>query len=201
MPLVRKPSSPPLADGAAPDSDLRTLDGDGRLIHVRQTHDMKALGEALNSEADPRLREAILTRLVLIATPEAAGAIARRLDSDDASLRTAVLDALRAFPEGAAGCLPDLLGHPDPDVRLLACELVRECADEGMTDRLCALLDAEPQPNVCAAAIDVLAEVGGADAIPALHRCAGRFADEPFLTFSVKVAVDRIGAQSSDRLA
>ena len=45
-------------------------------------------------------------------------------------------------------------------------------------------------------AVEVLAEVGGAEALPALARCAERFRGTPFLEFSIKVAADRIRAQA-----
>ena len=51
-----------------------------------------------------------------------------------------------------------------------------------------ALLERESDVNVCAAAVDVLAEIGDATILPALARCAERFSGEPFLVFAVKVA-------------
>ena len=59
------------------------------------------------------------------------------------------------------------------------------CRRTDATRVLCELLEHEPHPNVCAAAIDVLAEVGTRDAIPALKACAERFAGTPFLPFAV----------------
>jgi HEAT repeat protein len=60
---------------------------------------------------------------------------------------------------------------------------------------ICELLDAEDEPNVCAAAVESLAEIGGAEALPALTRCAERFRENSFLQFSISVAIDRIRAQ------
>jgi hypothetical protein len=48
---------------------------------------------------------------------------------------------------------------------------------------------------VCAAAVESLAEIGGAEALPALTRCAERFRENSFLQFSISVAIDRIRAQ------
>jgi hypothetical protein len=44
-----------------------------------------------------------------------------------------------------------------------------------------------------AAAVEVLAEIGQPDVLPALASCAERFAGDEFLAFSLKVAVERIG--------
>jgi hypothetical protein len=43
---------------------------------------------------------------------------------------------------------------------------------------------------VCAAAVDVLAEIGSADAAPCLDRCRARFAGQAFLTFAITQALD-----------
>ena len=71
-----------------------------------------------------------------------------------------------------------LLADPDADIRLLTCELARALPATEATPLLCALLDRDAEPNVCAAAVDVLAEVGGPEALPALARCAERFPDD-----------------------
>ena len=44
----------------------------------------------------------------------------------------------------------------------------------------------------CAAAIDVLTEVGTPEALPALEKCAVRFAATPFLPFAISMAITRI---------
>ena len=100
------------------------------------------------------------------------------LRSDDASLRTGALDALRAMPAAArAAHLPGLLADPDADVRLLSCELVRDLPEAEANRLLADLLERETEANVCAAAIEVLAEIGRPEAAAgagALRRRASR---------------------------
>jgi hypothetical protein len=60
------------------------------------------------------------------------------------------------------------------------------------TRLLCLLIDDEREANVCASAIEVLAEVGGPEALPSLRRCAERFRDTPFILFSIEVTSARI---------
>jgi HEAT repeat protein len=158
------------------------------------------LGAALAAEQDPRVREAILTSLARIGSPESADAIIPHIRADDAGLRTAALDSLRMMPQALTARLPALLADPDPDVRLLACELVRDMPAADATRLLCALIESDPEPNVCAAAIDVLAEAGGPESLPVLERCAVRFAGAPFLVFAIAVAAKRIRDQPVDRL-
>jgi HEAT repeat protein len=94
----------------------------------------------------------------------------------------------RAAPE----LLPRLLNDKDADVRILSCELARSLPSAEATGLLCKLLAAEREINVCAAAVDVLAEVGSSDALAGLHECAARFGDSPFIAFAIKIVTDRI---------
>ncbi|HEX4183721.1 MAG TPA: HEAT repeat domain-containing protein [Caulobacteraceae bacterium] len=209
MPLIRKDSSAPTAPQAATaPSDAHGLT-QGSASERRATaralganpDEIEALGQALASEADPHVRGAIFTSLVRHAGPASVAAILPHLRSDDANLRTGALDALRAMPQAVEPQLSALLGDADSDVRLLACEIVRGLSPNYGTPLLTALLERESEVNVCAAAIEVLAETGDADALPALSRCAERFANEPFLVFSVKVASDRIRAEGSAEIS
>lgn len=192
MPLICRPTD---TQSAAPAS-LTSGSPDARWTAARAlaaTPDsVPALAQALTAESDARVREAIFTGLARIATPDSAAAVLPYLRSDDATFRTGALDALRAMPEAAKPHLETLLGDPDADVRLLACEIVRNLDGAEATRLLCKLLDTERETNVCASAVDVLAEIGNADALPHLTRCADRFKDDPFLGFSIKVAADRL---------
>jgi HEAT repeat protein len=93
--------------------------------------------------------------------------------------------------------MASLLSDPDSDVRILATELTRTLLEADTTRLLCELLEREQHANVCAAAIDVLADVGTREALPALRTCAERFAGSPFLPFAVSVAIARISGTES----
>jgi len=117
------------------------------------------------------------------------------LRADDANLRMGALDALRAMIGVARQALPELLADPDADIRVICCDLARELPSSEATSLLCGLLSRETEPNVCAAAVDVLAEIGDVDALPCLRACAVRFHGATFLTFAIKIAMDRILAE------
>lgn len=161
--------------------------------------DIEALGHALAAETDARVREAILTSLARTGRPEAADLIAPYLRSEDAQVRTGAMDALAAMPQVLAARLPDLLRDADPDVRILSCELARRIPAEAAETLLGEVIRQDLEVNVCAAAVEVLAEIGGPGALPALSACAARFADEPFLAFSIQAAVERIAAEAPVR--
>jgi HEAT repeat protein len=152
------------------------------------------LAAALHVEPTARVREALFTSLANMGNAGVAGVLPL-LRSDDATLRTAALDALRILVRSAPDMLPPLLADADVDVRILSCELARMLPGDEATRLLCTLLHDEQQLNVCAAAVDVLAEVGQAEALPFLAACAARFPDAPFLAFAIRVAADRIRVQ------
>jgi HEAT repeat protein len=205
MPLIRKTPSVPAALQSAsprqpgPDALTRGSD-DERWAAARAAADrpdqVQALAEALLREPNARVREAMFTSLTRIGTAQSAEALVPLLRSDDSALRTGALDALRAMKSVIRPYVAQLIRDPESDVRLLACELARALPGDEGTGLLCALLELEREPNVCASAIEVLAEVGGPDALPALQRCEQRFRDTPFLVFAISVAADRIRSQS-----
>jgi HEAT repeat protein len=203
MPLVRKPPSAtePARDGRKLAEIFATGSDDERWNAARgaaeSPHGVSLLAGALSKERVPRVREAIFTALAKLGTPDSAAVALPYLRSDDAAERTGALDALRAMPKAAAEHLPQLLNDGDSDVRLLACEIARVLPAHDASRALGELIERETNSNVCSAAVEVLAETGDVASLPILARCAARFPDDPFLTFAVKAACDRIG--SSDR--
>jgi len=202
MPLVRKPtgqSPAPASDAASVLGNLVTGDTDARWAAARAAAELPgaviALAAALRNEGNSRVREAMFTSLARIGTSESADLLISFLRSDSANLRAGALDALRIMVGNMRGLLARLLGDRDVDMRILSCELARALPGPEATTALCTLLSNEPEVNVCAAAIDVLAEVGDPQALPVLAACAQRFRDAPFLGFAIRTATDRINSQ------
>lgn len=201
MPLVRK-GLEKIRTAPAPEARLDAATVEERWAAARaapsRPEAIPALAVALDREEDGGVREAILTALARIGTPQSAAAVLPHLRSDAAGVRTAALDALRAMPEAAAAYLPELLADPDSDVRLLSCELARAIRSSQAAALLQAQIDGETQANVCGAAIEVLSDIGDVTAIPAIVRCAARFPDDPFLTFASKAATARLGGHGDE---
>ena len=206
MPLIRKPTDPAVRAGVpdleAAKAALRSPDANSRWSAARALaafpEAVAALGEASLAEPDARVREAMFTSLARIGAAQSVAMLVAHVRSDDAERRTGALDALKAMPQALSGALPGLLKDRDPDVRLLACDLVRDLPSAEATALLSEVLDSEREVNVCAAAVDVIADVGSPEALTALRRCAERMAD-PFLDFAIGIACDRIGEQAPDR--
>jgi HEAT repeat protein len=202
MPLIKRPAPP--NETRAPEAReiaaaLCNGSDDERWAAARAASEIPVsvslLSDALSCEQIPRVREAIFTALAKIGTPDSAAVLIPHLRSDDAARRTGALDALRAMPSAASAHLALLLRDEDADVRLLACEIARNLPADEASQALGRLIELENDTNVCAAAVDVLAETGDSTILPALARCAARFPDDPFLGFAVKVASSRIGSR------
>ncbi|MGA2057799.1 MAG: HEAT repeat domain-containing protein [Bradyrhizobium sp.] len=197
MPLVRgdKGSS---TRGATPPTSavLDSPDAESRWAAARalagQPEAVPELAAALRRETVPRVREAILTSLMRTGDSASVKAIVPCLRSEDAGHRAAAIEALQALPSAITPIMAQLFSDQESDVRLLATELARNLKASDATRLLCDLIAHEPHPNVCAAAIEVLAEVGTPQAIPALEKCSARFAATPFLPFAISVAIARI---------
>jgi HEAT repeat protein len=203
MPLIRRPAEELKAPPPNEEAVLRALAHGGeneRWAAARAAAELPntvaALGSAAARETSSRVREAMFTALARIATPQCVEVVLPLLRSDDAQIRTGASDALAAMPKATWPYLAALLRDGDEHVRILACELLRSLPGEQAVPLLCEVLESEREANVCAAAVDALAEIGGASALPVLTRCAERFRATPFLGFAIAVAIDRLRSQS-----
>ena len=202
MPFVKRTDAGANAnaeDGLATQSLLSGLDSPDAEARWRAARSLAgradavpALAAALAIERVARVREAIMTALMRIGNDASVRAMLPYLRSQDAGLRAAAGEALQAMPQAVAPFISALFQDDDGDVRLLATELVRNMPAAEASRMLCGLIERETHPNVCAAAVEVLAEVGTPDAVGVLQRCADRFAGTPFLPFAISVAIARI---------
>jgi HEAT repeat protein len=202
MPLVKRgPTNastvgPVLEDPGPHVAALNSPDAEDRWRAARalagRAEAVTALAAALSVEKSPRVREALMTALMRVGNEACVRVLLPHLRSEDAGLRSAAIDALQALPEAILPFLATLLGDSDSDVRILATELARNLSSVEATQLLCGLLEHEEHPNVCAAAVEILAEVGTPDALPALRKCGDRFSATPFLPFAISVAIARI---------
>lgn len=133
-----------------------------------------ALAQALGTEQVARVREAIMTALMRVGDEASVRALLPYLRSQDAGQRGTAIEALQALPEAVMPFIAALFADNDADVRILATELARNMPARDARRVLCRLLENKSHPNVCAAAIDVLAEVGTRDVVPTLEACASR---------------------------
>ena len=201
MPFIkREPPAPPAATAAdelfAQIAALANQNAERRWAAARalggRAEAVPALASALEAEPSPLVREAIMTALMRVGDEASVKVLLPYLRAQDAGQRAAAIEALQSLPDAIEPFIAALLSDPDSDVRILATELVRNMPAANATRLLCSLLASEQHANVCAAAIDVLAEVGTRDAVPVLEMCGRRFAATPFLPFAVSAAIAQI---------
>jgi HEAT repeat protein len=154
-----------------------------------------ALCARLGVEPALSVRCVILTTLIPLQSHVAVEGLLPYLRSEDAGLRNAVIDALQEMPEAVAPFMEDLLDDVDSDVRILAVQVLSALPHASAPHWLVHVIAADPHVNVCAAAVDCLAEVGDMAAIPALAALPARFSEEPFIAFAVATAIRRIGGR------
>lgn len=199
MPLLKrgKPDEPTPRPAEPIDAlvgDLHHADPERRWSAARRLGEQAGaaapLAAALAGEKEPRVIEAIFTSLIRRGGVESSAYLLPLLRSDEAAVRGGAIEALQTMPAELARHIAELLHDPDSDVRIFAVELTRKMPPAQAAPWLCEMLDRETHPNVCAAAVDVLADIGSRDAIPCLEQCRDRFAQQPFLPFAISVAID-----------
>ena len=151
-----------------------------------------ALGDHLSREAEPQVREAIYTTLGALASSDAVAALLPLLRSEDAQQRNGAIEALTKMPQAVGPRILALLEDPDPDVRIFTVNLLGDLKHPDLNTWLIRVLSHDEQVNVVAAAVEVVAEVGTHDAVPALQAAVRRFPQDPFLSFAADVAIERI---------
>ena len=155
---------------------------------------LAALAAQLHAEPDTFAREAMFAAIGNLGGGVAAALLGPFLRLDDAALRNGAVETLKHLGEDAVPAVDALLTDPDPDVRLLAIEVLRGWPPALVMPRLRALLAAETHVNVMGVALDVAAAAGDAALLPALEAARTRFADNAFIAFAVTVVMDKLPA-------
>lgn len=151
-----------------------------------------ALGDHLARETETQVREAIFTTLGALSSAQAVQALLPMLRSEDAQLRNGAIEALTEMPEAVGPCVVALLDDADPDVRIFTVNLLGDLKHPDINIWLTKVLTRDEHVNVVAAAIEVVAEVGTPEAVPALQAAVLRFSSDPFLGFAADMAIERI---------
>jgi HEAT repeat protein len=155
-----------------------------------------ALCDRLLVETSPSVRAVLFTSLISIQTEEVAGRLAALLRSEDVALRNAAIEALQEMPDALAPHVESLLADPDSDVRIMTVNILSVLRHEQAPSWLISVVRNDPHINVCAAALDGLAEVGRPDMIKDVEDLRIRFSDSEFIGFAIATAIRRMRGQS-----
>jgi HEAT repeat protein len=199
MPLIQSAAFDAVADRHDPRGAglaLDSVDAGVRRAAVREIDmsiEAALLVARLGVEPDRDIRELIVDRLVATRNIEMARPLLALIRSHDIALRNAIIAALPMLGEALVPELRPLLNDGDPAVRIAAINLLQGMRGQAAIDLAVGIVADDPHVNVCAAAVDVLAEAAGPDAIAPLQALARRFPDVPFIAFAIAAALERIG--------
>ena len=121
-------------------------------------------------------------------------AMVELLRSEDAALRNGAIEVLASLPDAVSPQIDRLLHDADSDVRIFTVNLLGDLRHPKVPQWLAQVLLHEGEVNVVGAALEVLAEVGLPETLPALRSAKSRFAADPYIGFSVDLAIERIEA-------
>lgn len=151
-----------------------------------------ALIEQLGRESEGSVREALLLALTQIGDATAVAGLTACLRSEDVALRNEAIESLKLLPDGVAPVMHKLLTDADADVRIFAVNVLESLRHPDVEQWLCGVLERDEHVNVCAAALDLLGEVGSERAVAALQQIKQRFSTEPYICFAADLALKRI---------
>jgi len=147
----------------------------------------------LAQEPDRSVREVIFTSLTQLRDPAAVRGLVMFLRSEDPAVRSETVEALKQLPDQVAPHMESLLADPDPDVRILAVNVLESLRHPSVETWLVQVIETDLHLNVCGAALDLLSETGTDLAVDAILRLMRRFPAEPYIQFSADLDLKRIG--------
>jgi len=152
-----------------------------------------ALAARLSDEPDPSVRSALFNSLARLGGDSVVTSLLPLLRSEDPGLRNGAIEVLSGLPDAVAPHIEALLHDADSDVRIFTVNLLGDLRHARVADWLAQVLLNDPAVNVVGSALEVLAEVGTPDSLPALRSAAQRFSDDAFIVFAIDFATERIG--------
>lgn len=163
----------------------------------------QALLQRLADSHEARFQVLALNRLIDGLTEAELEVLLELLGSDDAALRNQVIDALAQVRDHhiEAALLQALemrLNHEDADQRILSINLLAHWNAPQALQRLAEHLSEETHLNVAMTIVEVLVSAEATQHWPAIESLAQRFADEPFVRFTLQSARRRLAASSSE---
>jgi HEAT repeat protein len=152
----------------------------------------EALLQQLSQETDRAVSEAIFVSLTQIGNQVAVNGLISCLRSEIVNMRNDAIEAMKLMPDAVAPMMQGLLQDSDPDIRIFAVNILESLRHPKVETWLIDVITKDPHLNVCATALDLLAEVGSQQAIEPLLQLKKRFSDEPFIQFAIDIALTRI---------
>ncbi len=114
------------------------------------------------------------------------------LKSSNAYLRNKAITFLQEYGESAKSFIQQLLNDEDRDIRIFAVNILGDVKYEDSRNMLIKLIEHEDDVNVLMTSIDYIGEIGEVEDIELLERLKEKFSSEPYVSFGVNLAIDKI---------
>jgi len=153
---------------------------------------VETLCTQLANESNLAVVEAIFSSLIRIAGTSVVQRLLPFLRSENAVLRNQTVEALQLLPDDLEPHMEELLHDDDADVRIFAINIIGNLKHSRVNTWLNQVIEQDINLNVCTTAVDVLAEVGTEENIPALKALPARFSNNSYVNFAVDLTIKRI---------
>lgn len=151
-----------------------------------------ALLQRLPKEAEPAVRAIILSTLQKLADAVVVQQLLDGLRTAEPGLCQEMIGTLQQLPQLVAPQVPRLLADSDAALRILAVNILESLRHAEVEPWLLQVIAHDSDVNVCAAALDLLGEVGTQAARVPLQQLKQRFAGEPYIAFAADLALRRL---------
>jgi HEAT repeat protein len=118
--------------------------------------------------------------------------ILKMLDSTNAYLRNKAITFLQDSGEDAKSFIKKLLVNKDRDIRIFAVNVLGDVNYEDSRNMLVDFIQDEDDINVLMTSIDYIGEIGESEDIIILENIKEKFSNEPYVTFGINLAIDKI---------
>ncbi len=150
------------------------------------------LADCLRHEERQSVRGAAVSSMIAIGSDDVVDFFIEQLRGDEADRRNEAVYALQQLPEQSSQKIQSLLSESEPDMRIMAVDVIRLLTIPEAHLWLRALLSREDHPNVIGVAVDRLCEIGSVDDLPTLEEIKARFVHDPYIQFAIDHAIKRI---------
>ena len=118
----------------------------------------------------------------------------KMIKSDNAYLRNKAIQFLQDYGVEAKPFFEKLMNSEDRDVRIFAINILGDVSFEDSVDMLRYFILKEKDINAMMTAVDYLGEIGSEEDIPLLEAIKKDYENEPYVTFGIDMAIERIKA-------
>jgi len=146
----------------------------------------------LEVETISSVRSVLFSTLTQIGDREAVVGLIALLRSENAELRNGSIEALQCLPDQLSEHIEELLRDDDADVRIFAINILETLPHPDVPYWLHRVIKEDVAVNVCAAAVDQLAELGTTAMVDDLLALKERFAGTSYIEFAVDLTVELI---------